>query len=153
MSLLAAVRPDEWNLPLFLHVLGAMILIGALVLAGTGLAGVARGGDGGPSLRLAYRSLLIGALPAWIVMRAAAQWIADEEGLADEPPQWVDIGFMTSEPTFLLIVVATILTGVGARKATRGNGGGTQGRIAAVLIAISLLAYVFAIWAMTAKPT
>jgi hypothetical protein len=86
-------------------------------------------------------------------MRVAAQWIADEEGLTDEPPQWVDIGFMTSEPTFLLIVVATILTGVGARKAARGSGGGTQGRIAAVLIAISLLAYVFAIWAMTAKPT
>jgi hypothetical protein len=152
VSLLAAVRPDEWNIPLFLHVLGAMVLVGTLVLAGTGLAGVARG-DGGPSLRLAYRSLLIGALPAWILMRAAAQWIADEEGLADEPPQWVDIGFMTSEPTFLLIVVATILTGVGARKAAHGAGGGMQGRIAAVLIAISLIAYVFAIWAMTAKPT
>ena len=152
MSVLAAIRPDEWNLPLFLHVLGAMVLVGTLVLAGTGLAGVARG-DGAGSLRLAYRSLLIGALPAWIVMRVAAQWIADEEGLGDEPPQWVDIGFMTSEPTFLLIIVATILTGVGARKAARGGGGGTQGRIAAVLIAISLLAYVFAIWAMTTKPT
>ena len=152
MSLVAAVRPDEWNLPLFFHVLGAMVLVGTLVLAGTGLAGVARG-DGSPSLRLAYRSLLIGALPAWIVMRVAAQWIADEEGLDDEPPQWVDIGFMTSEPTVLLIVVATILTAIGARKAARGTGGGTQGRIAAVLIAISLLAYVFAIWAMTAKPT
>jgi hypothetical protein len=152
MSLVAAVRPDEWNLPLFFHVLGAMVLVGTLVLASTGLAGVARG-DGSPSLRLAYRSLLIGALPAWIVMRVAAQWIADEEGLDDEPPQWVDIGFMTSEPTFLLIVVATILTAIGARKAARGTGGGTQRRIAAVLIAISLLAYVFAIWAMTAKPT
>jgi hypothetical protein len=153
VSLLAAIRPDEWNVPLFLHVLGAMALVGTLVLAGTGLAGVARG-DGSRSLRLAYRSLLIGALPAWIVMRVAAQWVADEEGLGDEPPQWVDIGFMTSEPTFLLIIVATILTGVGARKAARdGGGGGTQGRIAAVLIAISLIAYVFAIWAMTTKPT
>jgi hypothetical protein len=152
VSLLAAIRPDEWNFPLFFHVLGAMVLVGTLVLAGTGLAGVARG-DGAASLRLAYRSLLIGALPAWIVMRVAAQWIADEEGLTDEAPQWVDIGFMTSEPSFLLIIVATILTGVGARKAAGGSGGGTQGRIAAVLIAISLLAYVFAIWAMTAKPT
>ena len=152
MSLLAAMRPDEWNVPLFLHVLGAMVLVGTLVLAGTGLAGVTRV-NCAPALRLAYRSLLIGALPAWIGMRAAAQWIADEEGLADEPPQWVDIGFMTSEPTFLLIVAATILTGVGGRKAARGDGGGTQGRIAAVLIAISLLAYILAIWAMTTKPS
>jgi hypothetical protein len=151
MSLLAAVRPDDFNLPLFLHVLGAMALVGTLVLAGTGLAGVARG-SGAPSLRLAYRSLLIGALPAWIVMRAAAQWIADKEGLADDSPGWVDIGFMTSEPTFILIIVATILTGLGARKAARGTGGQTQGRIAAVLIAISILAYVVAIWAMTTKP-
>ena len=152
MSLLAAIRPDEWNFALFLHVLGAMALVGTLVLVGTALAGVARG-DAAPSLRLAYRSLLIGALPAWIVMRVAAQWIADEEGLADEPPQWVDIGFMTSEPTFLLIVVATILTGVGGRRAARGSGGRAQARIAALLIAISLLAYVVAIWAMTTKPT
>jgi hypothetical protein len=152
MSLLASIRPDEWNFALFLHVLGAMALVGTLVLVGTALAGVGRR-DGAPSLRLAYRSLLIGALPAWIVMRVAAQWIADEEGLADEPPQWVDIGFMTSEPTLLLIVAATVLTGVGARRAARGSGGRSQGRIAALLIAISLLAYVVAIWAMTTKPT
>jgi hypothetical protein len=152
MSLLAAIRPDEWNFALFFHVLGAMALVGTLVLVGTALAGVARG-DAAPSLRLAYRSLLIGALPAWIVMRVAAQWIADEEGLADEPPEWVDIGFSTSEPSFLLIVVATVLTGVGARRAARGSGGRNQARIAALLIAISLLAYVVAIWAMTTKPT
>ena len=29
MSWLAVIRPDDWNLPLFLHVLGAMILVGA----------------------------------------------------------------------------------------------------------------------------
>jgi hypothetical protein len=28
-SMLAAVRPDSWNFPLFVHVLGAMILVGA----------------------------------------------------------------------------------------------------------------------------
>jgi hypothetical protein len=30
MSILAVVRPDSWNFPLFLHVLGAMILVGGL---------------------------------------------------------------------------------------------------------------------------
>ena len=29
MSVLAAIRPDSVNLPLFLHVLGAMLLVGA----------------------------------------------------------------------------------------------------------------------------
>ena len=30
MSVLAQVRPDSWNFPLFLHVGGAMILVGAV---------------------------------------------------------------------------------------------------------------------------
>ena len=33
MTLLAAIRPDSWNYALFLHVLGAMVLVGALVTA------------------------------------------------------------------------------------------------------------------------
>ncbi len=32
--LVAVIRPDEWNLPLFVHVLGAMLLVGTLLLAG-----------------------------------------------------------------------------------------------------------------------
>ena len=32
MTLLGAIRPDDWDLPLFLHILGAMTLVGALVL-------------------------------------------------------------------------------------------------------------------------
>ena len=30
MNLLATIRPTAWDLPLFLHVLGAMALVGAL---------------------------------------------------------------------------------------------------------------------------
>ena len=77
---LAAIRPDEWGLPLFLHLLGAFILIGALVMAANYLFAARR--DGSLALaRLGYRSLLIVALPSFIVMRVAAQWIASEEGL------------------------------------------------------------------------
>ena len=35
MTTLAAIRPDEWNLPLFVHVLGAIVLVGG-VMAGAG---------------------------------------------------------------------------------------------------------------------
>jgi hypothetical protein len=31
MNVVAAIRPDSVNLPLFLHVLGAMLLVGALL--------------------------------------------------------------------------------------------------------------------------
>ena len=32
-GLLAAIRPDSWNFPLFLHILGAMVLVGAVTAA------------------------------------------------------------------------------------------------------------------------
>ena len=37
-SVLAAIRPDSWNFPLFVHVLGAMILVGGLLTGASALA-------------------------------------------------------------------------------------------------------------------
>ena len=155
MTLLGAIRPDDWNLPLFLHILGALVLVGSLVLVVLSLA-AARRGDSAPALRLAYRALLLGAIPGWIVMRLSAQWIASKEGLddLDEPPAWVDIGFLTSEPTLLLLIAATVCAGMAARRAREGGGRSFAGlnTAALVLVTISLLAYVLAIWAMSTKP-
>jgi hypothetical protein len=154
MTVLGAIRPDDWNLPLFLHVLGAMVLVGSLVLVVASLAS-ARGGDSAAGLRLGYRSLLLGVIPSWIVMRVAAQWIASKEGLDEgDVPGWVDIGFMTSEPTLLLLIAATICAGIAARRARDGGRGfGGLNTAALVLVVISLVAYVVAIWAMSTKPS
>jgi hypothetical protein len=155
MTVLGAIRPDDWNLPLFLHVLGAMTLVGALVLVVVSLAS-ARGAESAAALRLGYRSLLLAAIPSWIVMRVTAQWIASEEGLddLDEPPAWVDIGFLTSEPTLLLLIAATVCAGMAARRSRDGGRSfGGLNTAALVLVAISLLAYVVAIWAMSTKPS
>ena len=154
MTVLGTIRPDDWNLPLFLHVLGAMTLVGALVLVVASLA-FARGGDAAVGLRLAYRSLLFAVIPSWIVMRLAAQWIASKEGLddLDEPPAWIDIGFITSEPTLLLLIAATVCAGVAARRAREGGRAfGGLNTAALVLVSITLAAYVLAIWAMSTKP-
>jgi hypothetical protein len=144
---LAAIRPDDWNFSLFLHVLSAMVLFGAVVLAVLSVAGGSQAG-----LRLGFRSLLVGAIPAWIAMRLSAQWIADEEGLLDEGvevPAWVDIGFATSEGSFLVLIAATVCAGIGAR---RERSGGLR-TATVVLVAITIVAYVVALWAMSTKPT
>jgi hypothetical protein len=154
MTLLATVRPDDWNLPLFLHVLGAMALVGALALVLLSLAS-ARGGHSAPGLRLAYRALLLGAIPAWIVMRGGAQWIASKEGFDEgDVPGWVDVGFITSEPTLLLLIAATVCSGIAARRAREGGRAfGGLSTAALVLVGITLVAYVVAIWAMSTKPS
>jgi hypothetical protein len=153
MSLLAAIRPDDWNLPLFLHILAAMVLVGALVLVATSLAGAWRGGSAA-AVRLGFRSLLIVAIPAWIVLRATAEWLVSEENLDDESPGWVDAGYMISDTSLLLLIAATVCAGVAARRADRGEvrGGGLD-RAVVVLVAIALVAYVVAIWAMATKPS
>ena len=120
MTVLGAIRPDDWNLPLFLHVLGAMALVGALGLVLLSLVS-ARGGDSAAGLRLAYRSLLFAVIPSWIVMRSALSGSRTRRASTDldEPPAWVDIGFVTSEPTLLLLIAATVCAGVG--RAGRGR--------------------------------
>jgi hypothetical protein len=145
---LAIIRPDDWNLPLFLHILGAMVLVGGLVLAVTALLAAWRGGEAA-SVRVGYRALLLAVLPGWLVMRIAAQWTLSKEGLEDAEITWIDIGFMTTEPGLLLIIAATILAGLAARR----GGGGTGVRVAAVLVSVLVVANLVAVWAMTTKPT
>lgn len=149
--MLAVVRVDEVNFPLLIHVLGAMLLVGTLVLALTALFMAWRDGSDA-SARLAFRSLLIGVIPAWIVMRVSAQFVLDKEGLEDAELAWIDIGFISAEPGFLLIVIATVLAGLAARRARRGEAVGTGVKVAAVLASVLVAAYVVATWAMTAKP-
>ena len=137
-----------------------MVLVGALVLALGYLAGAWRG-QSADSLRVGFRVLLYGAFPGYIVMRGAAQWIYSKEGLDDLPtdPYWIGIGFAIADVGLLFLLIATIVAGVGSRRArtaTAGEGGTTTGttsvRVAAVLTGVLLVAYVVAIWAMTTKP-
>jgi hypothetical protein len=144
MSLLAAIRPDDWNLALFVHILGAMALVGAIVLVIVALAE--------RDLRLGYRALLLGVLPGWIVMRGAAEWIASKEHVNDLDPEpaWVGIGYSTAEPMLLLIIIATVCSGLAVRR--QQQGGALRGT-ALVMTSIMLVAAVVAIWAMATKPT
>jgi hypothetical protein len=153
MSLLAALRPDAWNLPLFLHVLGAMVMVGGFVLTLGSLVPAARGGAP-PLTRLGFRALLYAALPGFVVMRVAAEWIADEEGYsgADQVPSWMDVGYIVAEPTLLLLLIAMLLSGLGLRRSQRPGGGSGLVKAAAVLVAVALVADLVAIWAMTTKP-
>ena len=144
--MLALIRPTEWEIPLFLHVLGAMVLVGALLLAATALAGSWRSGDAA-GIRLGYRALLLGALPSWLVMRVFAQITLDQSAFDDEEA-WVGIGFGTSELSLLLLIAATVLAGMSARRASAGG----RVRAAVVLVGIVLALSLVATWAMTTKP-
>jgi len=145
----AIVRPESWNLPLFVHVLGAMVLVGALVFAAGSLV-AARGGGSAELTRLGFRALLVGAVPAFIVMRVGAQWIESESGYDDEAA-WIGLGYIASDMGLLLLIGATILAWRAVKAGGRA-GGGTAARVATGLTGFLLLMYVVVIWAMTTKP-
>ena len=147
--MVAVVRPDGWDFPLFLHILGAMLLVGGLITGGLALA-LARGEN--RLLRLGYGSLLLVSLPGWILMRAGAEWIYDKEGFTgDNDPTWVGIGFLTADIGGIVFLIALVLGGIGLYRLRRGGGVGLL-RASMILSLVLLLAYVVTIWAMGAKP-
>jgi len=109
-----------------------------------------------PYARVSFRTLLFVAIPAWFLMRLAAEWIADKEGWndVDEEPAWLGIGYITAEGGGLLLLISVILAGIGARRLGRSNGekGEILVRVATVLAVLLVIAYVVATWAMSAKP-
>jgi hypothetical protein len=147
-SLLASIRPDSWNFPLFMHVLGAMVLFGAVAAAVGTLLTPGGGGDPAGLRRFAFRVLLFVGLPAYIVMRIGAEWIYDKEfGDVDDDPAWIGIGYIVADLGLLLFVVALICAGIAMRKSNAG-----LARAAAIIGALLLVGMLVAVWAMGAKP-
>jgi len=152
MSVIALIRPDSWNFPLFLHVLGAMILVGGL-LAGATTLGYARGDA--RFLRLGYWTLLVVSLPGWVLMRIGAGWISSKEGWDDLPdalvPTWLSIGWFIADLGGLVLLVSLIVGGIGVYRLRAGKGSGLL-RTTMVLSLVLLAAYLVAAWAMSGKP-
>jgi hypothetical protein len=149
-SLLAVTRPTEWNFPLFLHVFGAMILVGGL-LAGASIMTFARGDV--RSLRLGYWTLLAVALPGYVVLRIGAEWLYSKEKLDDLPktPTWIDLGYAIADIGALLVLIALIVGGIGIRRLRNGKGTGLL-KATMVIAWLVLAAALVAVWAMSGKP-
>ena len=152
MSVLAVIRPDSFNFPLFLHVLGAMILVGGL-LAGASALVFARGEA--RLLRLGYWSLVAVSLPGWVLMRIGAGWIYSKEHWDDVPekvrPGWLDIGLLIADAGGLILLISLIAGGVGVYRLRVGKSSGLL-KVTLALSLVLLAAYVVAVWAMAGKP-
>jgi hypothetical protein len=142
--MLAIIRPDSWNFPLFLHVLGAMAVTGATAAAFVCAVSERRW----PWLRLVTaRTLLLATFPAWILMRLAGQWIDSKENIPGDPG-WLGVGFIVGDGGFVLLIVATILAAVSVRRPQRN----WPIRAVAVITGVYFVALLVAMFAMTGKP-
>jgi hypothetical protein len=142
--MLAILRPDSWNFPLFLHVLGATVVTGAT--AAVFIAAVAS--RRWPWLRLVVaRTLLLAVFPAWLLMRLAGQWIDSKENIPGDPG-WLGVGFLVGDAGLVLLIVAMILGAVSVRRPQRSWPIGAV----AVITGVYFVALVVAMVAMTGKP-
>lgn len=149
--MLALLRPDDWDFPLFLHVLGSIVLFGGVMsVVVLSAASLGRGPAQAAVLRrLAFATTVVVVWPAFVLMRAGAEWILSKE---DVDETWVDIGMGISDAGILVLALITILAWVAFRR-TRPDG--AQPRAAPFVVGLSaiyLLALGVAVWAMTAKP-
>jgi hypothetical protein len=146
--MLAILRPNDQDFPLFLHVLGAMLLFGSIAaVVVVGFAARRRPEHAALLARVAFRTTLFLVVPAWLLMRIAGGWIADKE-FPKDTPGWVDVGFFVSEPGLIIVIPLIVVAWLSARK-------GGVGRLAVatpILAAIYLAALAVALFSMTAKP-
>lgn len=151
--MLASVRPNDVDLALFVHVAGAMTLVGGLLTAA--VAAVVGWRDETSRLRrFSVMTLLAVALPGWIVMRVGAEWTYNKEhlGSLSSDPAWLGIGFTLADGGGVLLLAALVLGGIGMRRARQGKGDRllrASGAIAALLVVV----YAVAVWAMGGKPS
>lgn len=123
--------------PLFLHVLGAMVLFGAalaafvVLLAGHRAAG--------------FKALLV-AIPAWILMRGGAQWTYSNGYSAVKNATWLKLGMNVADGGLIVLLLA-----LGAAYWAQRTSNRRAGRAAIALCGVYLVLLGVAWLAMTGK--
>jgi uncharacterized cupredoxin-like copper-binding protein len=154
LEVLGAIRPAGQDFPVLLHIVGATIVFGALLASVSSLA-LARGQV--RLLRVGYFSLLLVALPGWILMRLSGEWIYRKQGWNSLPDQlkdttWLRIGFGVADYGGLLFLLALLLGGIALRRLRNGKSGTGLLRATMGIALVIAVAFVVAVWAMTGKP-
>ena len=141
------LRPTSFDLPLFLHVLGAMVLFGAALTTSV----VSTAGWHRPDMpvlrRTAFWSLLAVGVPGYVAMRGGAQWIYSKEGFNGHgDPTWIGIGFGVADAGLLILLIT-----IGVAFWWRRTGKAAAARAVAVLSSLYLALLAIAWLAMSGK--
>jgi hypothetical protein len=154
----AAIRPDSINVALVVHVAGAMLLVGSLCVVALALVGSWRQSDGAASIvltRFGLRALLVGVVPAWIIMRTGAEWTRSREHIPGSyDASWINIGYLTADIGGILILLSLAASIFGLMRLREPKDARSPlGRVLGLVSLVLVVAYVVAVWAMTTKPS
>jgi hypothetical protein len=141
------VRPSSFDFPLFLHVLGAMVLFGAALTSTVVSTAGWRRPDAAALRRTSFWALLAVGVPGYVAMRGGAQWIYSKEGFSgDDDPTWLSIGFIIADAGLLVLLLT-----IGFAYWWRRSGNAVAARIVAGLSSLYLVLLAVAWLAMSGK--
>jgi hypothetical protein len=145
---LASICGTTCGVPLFLHVLGATVLVGGISAVMVVAVAALRHPEHAALLRrIAFQTKLIVVWPGFIATVAGGHWTLSREHLADNrtPPGWALVGIAVTDLGVLVVIVLTIFAWLALRRPRMSRG-------VAALATLYLGALLVTHWAMTRKP-
>ena len=144
--MIAFLRPDAWDAPVFIHVLGAMLLTAFVATAVAALAAARAVSPADAILVRVGAWSLTAAVPSYVLMRGGAEWARSREPFPRDS-EWIGIGYVVADGGALVLLAALALAWIAVRRTST-----AAARVAAALAAVIAAADVVAVWAMTTKP-
>ena len=108
--------------PLFVHVFGAIVLVGGVAtVVLLAFAALRIPGRAVLLRRLAFGTTLVVVWPGYVVMRVGAQWVASHEGLANSKATWIGVGFGVSDGGVIVLALLTLAAWLAMRRPRAGE--------------------------------
>ncbi len=121
--MIASLCGPGCGVQLFVHVLGALLLFGAVATVTIlSVAALNRPAEQALVLRrVAFATMLVAVWPGYIVMRVGAQWVLKHENLDTNSPSWVGVGFVISDAGIVVLLALTLFGWLAKRRAWAGQ--------------------------------
>ena len=153
----ASICGPGCGFPLFLHVLGATVLVGAIAtVAIVTWVSLRRPVEQAQVLRrMVFWTFVFVVWPGWLAMRLAGQWVLSLDmysGIEDADPGWLGVGFIVGDLGVLVLVISTILAWFAYRRTRPERPKPVVAPIFAGLTTLYLVALAVAWFAMSGKP-
>ena len=152
MSVLGAIRPDDWNWPLLGHLLGVAALFGSLLIVVLASILERTGAPGGLVRVRRFVLFTIAALawPGFLVTIGLGHVLQSKE---DASGTWVDVAApLTEIAGFLGLGLLTYFANVALRRARAGTNATTALSASAIIASVLLVVFVGVLYLMTNKP-
>ena len=153
----ASICGPGCGFPLFLHVFGAIVLVGAIAtVAIVTWFSLRRPLEQARVLRrMAFTTMLAVVWPGWLAMRLAGQWVLSQDlysGIEKSDPGWLGVGFIVGDLGVLVLLISTILAWFAYRRTRPEQPKPVTAPIFAGLTTLYLAALAVAWFAMSGKP-